>query len=421
MRRLYQNVPSVHAAYLAAILKNAGHDVVFTRGRPAGGDLALLLTSIVDYRAEMQWADGARRQGMRVGLFGAMATHAPDKVGAHADFVIMGEPEDAVLRLAAGEQLDGIVKSQPVADLDRLPFPAWYLLSEGRRRSTVGRSLVATWSALPILSSRSCPEFCTYCPHRITAPYRSRSPENVVAELERLCAEYREPQIIFRDPLFTEETERSIAIAEAIIRKKLPITFECETRLDHLDTDLIDLFYRAGLRTITFGVESVSPLTLKHVARRPIPPAHQKAIVSHCRKLGIATHGFYVFGFLDDTAESVRATIDYSIELDTTMALYKVLTPYPGTPIRKQLAPLITETDVEKFDGYTLTFKHPHLNSADIRFLLGSAYARFYIRPSWIWNYLGLANRPWIRRADEYAFRHQAEQEIAFLASQEPK
>jgi radical SAM superfamily enzyme YgiQ (UPF0313 family) len=238
----------------------------------------------------------------------------------------------------------------------------------------------------------------------------------VLAEIEELCRRHGRIYAIFRDPLFTEERERSVGIAEGILRKNLPVQFECETRLDDLDTDLLDLLYSAGLRAVTFGVESVSPTTLKHVGRRPIPQAHQKAIVNHCKRLGIGTHGFYVFGFLDDTADSIRATIQYAIDLDSTCALFKTLTPYPGTPILKQLAPLITETDLEKFDGYTLTFNHPNLTADEMKFLLGSAYARFYCRASWGRDYLGLPNHwEWIKRLDEYARRQQTANELAFL------
>src|SRR5215471_16550906 len=281
-RKTFQNVTSVHAAYLAAIFGSAGHEVTFTEGPIPEGDLGLVLTSIVDYRAELAWADNARRKGLKVGLFGAMATHATDVVSGHSDFIIKGEPEHAVQRLAAGEELQGVVPSPAINDLDSLPFPAWHLLQRRRHRHAVGRSLLATRAAFPVLSSRSCPEFCTYCPHRITAPYRARTPENVLAELEELCQRHGKIYAIFRDPLFSEERQRSVGIAEGILRKKLPVQFECETRLDDLDTDLLDLLYRAGLRTITFGVESVSPITLKHVGRRPIPPVHQKAIVQHC-------------------------------------------------------------------------------------------------------------------------------------------
>jgi len=422
MRKLYQNIPSVHAAYLAAIFSNAGHEVAFTQGPVVEGDAALVLTSIVDFRSELEWAKTAKqRHGMTVGLFGAMATHAPEIVSEHADFTIKGEPEEAAIRMAAGERFEGLVQSRAIPDLDSLPFPAWHLMLKRRRRHSVGRSMHATGTAFPILSSRSCPEFCTYCPHRITAPYRARSPQSVLDEIQDLCDRHGKTYIIFRDPLFSEERERSMAIAEGLIRRNLPVQFECETRLDDLDTVLINLLYRAGLLAITFGVESVSPVTLKKVGRRPIPPSHQKEIVNHCRRLGIISHGFFVFGFLDDTPESIRETIAYAIDLDPTMALFKVLTPYPGTPIRKQLAPLIFETDLEKFDGYTLTFKHPNITGEEMRFLLGSAYARFYVRASWGRNYLGLGHHDWIKRLDDFATRQQTANELAFLTGQESK
>ena len=419
VRTIYQNVPSIHSAYLAAIFSSAGHEVIFTDERPVDGDLGLVLTSIVDYRHEIRWAEQARQSGMRVGFFGAMATHATKELQNHADFVIKGEPEAAAQRLAQGEHLAGVSLSPAIANLDSLPFPAWHLMANKRTAHAVGRSLLPARCAFPVLSSRSCPEFCTYCPHRITAPYRARSAENVIAEIEELCGRYGRPYLIFRDPLFTEERDRSAAIAEGIIRKHLPVQFECETRLDDLDADLLNLLTQAGLHTITFGVESVDPQTLKRVARRPIPPAHQKAIVEHCRELGVQTQGFYVFGFPYETAESIRATINYAIELGSTTAMFKVLTPYPGTPLYKQIASTIFETDLEKFDGYTLTFNHPNVAADQMRFLLGSAYARFYVRPSWAWNYLGFRGfHRWFERMDDYTRRKQLANEMAFFGSQ---
>src|SRR5689334_16457719 len=271
-RRMFQNVPSIHAGYLAAIFERAGHDVRITREELIEGDIAFTLSSLVDYKHEIEWTQTAKRKfpKMRVGFFGAPATHMPELLQDSADFIVKGEPEHAAMRIAAGEVPSGIVPSAAIDNLDTLPFPAWHLFDESRH--AVGRSLRASRHSFPILSSRSCPEFCTYCPHRITAPYRARTPENVLAELEELCKRHGKIYAIFRDPLFSEERERSLGIAEGILRKNLPVQFECETRLDDLDTGLLDLLYRAGLRAVTFGVESVSPTTLKHVGRRPIPP-----------------------------------------------------------------------------------------------------------------------------------------------------
>jgi anaerobic magnesium-protoporphyrin IX monomethyl ester cyclase len=223
--------------------------------------------------------------------------------------------------------------------------------------------------------------------------------------------------------LFSEDRDRAIAIAEGIQRRGLPVHFECETRLDSLDTELLDILYAGGLRAVTFGVEAVEATTLKRVARRPIPPAHQRSIIDYCRKKGIATEAFYVFGFLEDTFDSIRATIRYAMDMNSTFALFKILTPYPGTPLRKRMEPLITETDLQKFDGHTLTFKHPHLTQTEMIFLLGAAYNRFYVRPSWVWSYLGMggAGRELLRRFDEYALNHQLANEALFLSSQPPK
>ena len=143
---------------------------------------------------------------------------------------------------------------------------------------------------------------------------------------------------------------------------------------------------------MSFGVESLDPATLKKSGRRPIPQAHQREIIEHCRKLGIVTAAFYVLGFLQDDWNSIAATIDYATDLGSTFAQFKILTPYPGTPMFKQIEPLLTETDWEKFDGYTPTFKHPNLTERELRFLLGAAYKRFYMRPSYLANFLKIQN-----------------------------
>jgi radical SAM superfamily enzyme YgiQ (UPF0313 family) len=415
VRKLFQNVPSIHSGYLAAIFEQAGHDVRVTTEDYVDGDIALVLGSLVDYRHELEWArENKRRFGTRVGFFGAVATHLPELLQDDADFLIKGEPEQAAMRIAAGEVPCGIMASPQIDDLDSLPFPAWHLFNPGRH--AVGRSIRASRHCFPVLSSRSCPEHCTYCPHRITASYRARSAENVVEEIERICKKYGQAYLIFRDPLFTEERDRSIGIAEGILRKKLDVKFECETRLDDLDKPLLDLLHRAGLNTITFGVESMDPATLKRVGRRPIPPEHQREMISYCRDKRISTEGFYVIGFLTDTPESIRATIEYSTELNSTAALFKILTPFPGTPLFKHMKSLITETDWEKFDGYTPTFKHPNMTNEELRHLLGLAYVRFYVRPSFALNYLGIKTpSEALEPLEAYAKRRQLEEHFAMF------
>jgi len=199
--------------------------------------------------------------------------------------------------------------------------------------------------AFPMLTSRSCPEHCTYCPHRITASFRQRSVANVVDEMEDLCEQGARVHIKIRDPLFTLDRDRCFRICEEIIARRLRLSFECETRMDDLDEWLVRVMHAAGLREISFGVESPDPLILKKVARRHIPHDHMRKIVNLCWELGIVSTAFYVIVFLQETEERIEDTIRFACDLDTTYANFKILTPYPGTPQFKQLQPLICETD----------------------------------------------------------------------------
>ena len=69
---------------------------------------------------------------------------------------------------------------------------------------------------------------------------------------------------------------------------------------------------------------------------------------------------------MQDDWSSIAATIEYGVELGSTFAQFKVLTPYPGTPLWTQLESRVYENDWQKFDGFTPTFTHPNLNGDEV-------------------------------------------------------
>ena len=74
-----------------------------------------------------------------------------------------------------------------------------------------------------------------------------------------------------------------------------------------------------------------------------------------------------------------------------------------GEGFAPRAAEELTEADWEKYDGYTPTFKHPNLSNRELRYLLGAAYKRFYMRPSYLANFLKIQNgavRDWVSRMD---------------------
>jgi radical SAM superfamily enzyme YgiQ (UPF0313 family) len=210
-----------------------------------------------------------------------------------------------------------------------------------------------------------------------------------------------------------------MALADEIRARDLDLRFECETRLDRLDDELLATLRAAGLRAISFGVESVSPDILKRVGRRPTPEKQQRAVIDWCRTNGVVTAAFYVLGFPHDDWHSIAATIEYAIDLGSTAAQFKLLTPYPGTPLFKQLVSRVYETDWEKFDGFTPTFEHPNLKPGELRFLLGAAYNRFYMRPSFVTDWARVRAKPvrsFMRRMDARVARHHTRDEMATMS-----
>ena len=126
-----------------------------------------------------------------------------------------------------------------------------------------------------------------------------------------------------------------------------------------------------------------------------------------------------VLGLPADTWQSIAATIDLSVSLGTTVASFKICTPYPGTPLWKQMERLVYETDWERFDGFTPTFRHPNLSPDELRFLLGAAYSRFYVRTSFLLSLLHVNHdgmRQLARHFDARVSQTLARQEIAEMS-----
>ncbi|HYT69414.1 MAG TPA: hypothetical protein VEL51_23550, partial [Vicinamibacterales bacterium] len=121
----FHEIPSVHLAYAAALAARAGHEVAASSGEVVDGDVAIVLSSLVDYRRETAWARAMRARGARVGFIGLTSQKLPHLFEDAADFIVGGEPESALLRLVGGETLNGMAASPQIENLDSLPFPLW--------------------------------------------------------------------------------------------------------------------------------------------------------------------------------------------------------------------------------------------------------------------------------------------------------
>lgn len=382
----FVKLPLVSYGYLAGIFRAAGHEVVYVKNdlkQAAASDVVITTTSLVDYHGERQAIEKLKSLGAPyVGVIGPIATLFPDQYEDIADFVVVGEPESAALHLAESKSiLKGKIISPPLQHLDDLPFPSWdgfpvasYSYFPSLKHKPV----------LPILGSRGCFAPCEYCAYRTNYKWRMRKPESVIEELKYLKKQYGIRGVLFRDPMFTGNNQRAQVMAELMIEHKIGLEWACETALEFLNEDLLDLMHRAGLRSINVGVESGSDEVLADVQRRAEQQRRSEYLVDYCNKIGIRVSAFYCIGLPKDTEKSIRTTMDYAKRLNTHVATFNVFTPYPGTPLYERVKNDIFDHDWQHYTSFTPVHRHPTLAPDQLESLREEAFLSFYFRPRYV-------------------------------------
>ncbi len=390
-KRRFVRLPLVAYGYLAGIFRAAGHEVEYVRNdleRAARADVVLTASSLVDYHGERRALERLKELGApSVGIFGPVASLFPDNYTDIADFVFVGEPEEAAHHLAhSGQILKGKVVSPPMRHLDEMPFPSWdgFPVHEYSYFPSLKRTPV-----LPVLGSRGCFAPCEYCAYRTNYKWRMRKPERVIDELVYLKKNYGIRGVLFRDPMFTGNNMRAQVLAELMIKSKLDLHWACETALEFLSEELLDLLYRAGLRSINVGVESGSDEVLQDVQRRATEQRRSEHLVQYCHRKGIRVSAFYCIGLPADTEETIRKTMAYARKLNTHVATFNVFTPYPGTPLYDRVKDEIVDTNWEHFTSFTPVHRHPTLSAERLEKLREEAFLSFYYRPQYVASFLG--------------------------------
>jgi anaerobic magnesium-protoporphyrin IX monomethyl ester cyclase len=395
LRSRMANPPFLTFGYAGAILRQNGHTVVSSSRVPEDG-VMVVAPSLANFTGDMEAIlSAARRPNVRSIVIGHLATVRPREFAPYSNLVIKGEPESVFQAIHGDSIPGGVVAADPVRNLDSLPFPAWdvFPIQKSRFSFAFPESRFAF-----VQASRSCPYTCGYCPYVTIGSYRRRSIKSVLEELSHLETHYGIRNVVFRDPTFTLDRRWTSAFCEAVIQKHSSLRWECETRLDRLDAELLVLMRRSGLASLKVGIESAEPSVLRNVDRTPGVLLHQQDILSTCDRLGIKVVAFYVLGLPTDTEETVHATVNYAKRLNTSVARFHIFTPLPGTPLWGALENQIFETDWNKFDLFNVVFHHKHLSKEKLLALKEYAYVSYYFRLRYLYALLRRATRDRVAR-----------------------
>ncbi len=250
---------------------------------------------------------------------------------------------------------------------------------------------------LGIYPARGCPYSCNFCSVIQIAGHRVRSqPVATTLETMRRAREAGVRVALFTSDNFNKYPEAD-ALLDAILdaRVRLPFFVQCDAQIER-QPELVAKLARAGCFQIFVGAESFSPEALRSAHKLHNSPSRYAEIVRLCREHRISSHFSNILGFPADTEKSIRDHSAALRALDPDVASFYVLTPIPGTEQCDDFLSRgwVTEKNLDRFDGSTLTWAHPRLPSERLARLLLDAYRDFYGAKSIARKALRFVRRP---------------------------
>ncbi|MFH1209884.1 MAG: radical SAM protein [archaeon] len=386
VKRKSINIPVLSLASLMGIFRYREINAEYCEGTlpDKEKDIILIYGSIVDYKNENNTCRLLKKKfkNSYIGFIGPFPSIKPELFDS-GDFVIIGDFEYYFLKVFNEKsQLKGKILVENKINLDELP--QLYLKGFPIKKYSYYPAITKK-PFFTLKSSRGCPYNCSY--YCVYGKFQGsevniRSPKKLVEDMIYLNHNYNIKGFQFRDPTFGIKKGYIEEFCNELKKSKLNVHWGIETRLDLLDEKKIKLMYESGLRNINVGIESISLEVTKKNKRLLGDLKKQTLLIKYCENMGVKISAFYILGYESDTKESIKATLDYAIKLNTFLARFAVFTPYPGTDFFEDLKKQdkILTYDYERYTQFNLIFKHKNFDNKELQKMLSEAYRRYYFR-----------------------------------------
>lgn len=271
--------------------------------------------------------------------------------------------------------------------LDDLPIPLHRMLPLDKYRMPMIKGPYTF-----IVTSRGCPAGCKYCIKHVSYQYsvRLRSPQKLHEEIQQLY-DLGVHHIHMYADLFTVNREQVVELCRLLIEKGPKITWTCNSRVDYVDEEMLNLMGKAGCNLISWGIESGNEMILKK-AHKGYRMEQAYNALNWAHKAGIKNWGYFIIGLPGETLETIRETIEFSKKLPLDIALFHVAAPYPGTPFFFEVVEngwFRTGVNWEEVDMDQATvLDYPDLRAEDLLYWQKRAFREWAFRPGPIWTFI---------------------------------
>lgn len=305
-----------------------------------------------------------------------------------AEFIVIGEGEQTLYELISNldtpfnpfmDTVDGIafinangdvVKNKPrakIKNIDQLPFP--------NREGIALEKYMNAWkdrhgySTISMTTMRGCPYSCNWCSRAVYGmSYRRRSAALVANELAMLKQRYNPDALWFVDDVFTVSHKWLREFAAEVVKQDAVIPYECITRADRMNEEVLDLLARTGCFRVWIGAESGSEKILKLMDRR-VRATQVREMIKMAQSKGIEAGTFIMLGYPGEQWEDIVATRDHLVEAIPDQFTITLAYPIKGTPLFSEvenilIKPLPWESSTDRDKDFERPFSRAFYQNA---------------------------------------------------------
>ncbi|MDF2189534.1 radical SAM protein [Paraflavitalea sp. CAU 1676] len=269
-----------------------------------------------------------------------------------ADFLVLGEGEQTMLELVQwveggceGDRsaIDGIAymdetngvrqnrERGKLKNLDELPMP--------NRQQVDLQLYFDAWkqkhgtNAISVSTMRGCPYSCKWCSRAVYGQsYRRRSPQAVADEIAWIKLHYSVDSIWFVDDVFTVSHKWLDEFAEEMTSRNLVMPYECITRADRMNEEVILKLKASGCFRVWIGAESGSQKIIDLMDRR-VEVGQVRDMIRLARHHGLQAGTFIMVGYPGETKEDIFETVHHLKSAEPDLFTITVTYPIKGTPL----------------------------------------------------------------------------------------
>jgi radical SAM superfamily enzyme YgiQ (UPF0313 family) len=311
--------------YEVRIINEAIEEIDFN----AGVDLVGITGLTCVIKRAYTIADRFRERGIKVILGGVHPSLLPQEAKEHADSVFIGEAEgvfDKVIKDVEAGELKPFYKNREWSDLRGMPLP---------RRDLLGKRYGLFLKAIE--TTRGCPNRCEFCsiPTINGKRYRTRPLEEVDQELSSIIKK-RGEYLFLADDNVTAKEDYAFGLFEIFKHHRVKWMAFSTVQIAK-NEELLKKAQESGCISLFLGFESLLQENLDSISKRFVHTKELSELVKTIQGHRIGIHGSFIFGFDGDDPGVFKKTVEFVQKNNIELPTFSILTPFPGTPLRKRL------------------------------------------------------------------------------------